>query len=435
MFYTIKQNQMDRTIAPEIHEVKHVDIKQVEVETLANGLDLVVLNQGEQDLVKVEVLFEAGTRYQAKPLVASMTNSMLQEGTANRTSNEINEVFDFYGAFSSTECNKDYAGFQVFVLAKHLDKVLPVMEDCIFNSKFPKSEFERLISNKFAGFKVNQEKVEFIARQELGEALFKGGDYGMVAKEDDYSDLRPEDLEAFYDRCYRNGKYKVIVSGKLEDKHLSLIREMTSSWKYKGKGHREFNEGIFVPGYNRVVKPGANQSAIRIGVPRFKLDHEDYHKMKVLSTVLGGYFGSRLMANIREDKGYTYGIGSALIPFKDSGLFLIASEVGAQFEKDAIKEIKFELNRLQTELISEEELSLVKRYMMGNSLRSFDGVFDLIERYKEIMDISDGYVFFDKFLDAINNVTSQELRYLAKKYLNIEDMLTVVVGPEETTEA
>lgn len=426
---------MDRTIAPAIHEVKQIDIKQVEVETLANGLDLVVLNQGEQELVKVEVLFEAGTRYQAKPLVASMTNSMLQEGTLNRTSNEINEAFDFYGAFSSTECNKDYAGFQVFVLAKHLDKVLPVMEDCIFNSNFPHSEFERLISNKFARFKVNQERVEFIARQELGEALFKDGDYGMVAKEDDYSDLRPEDLQAFYKRCYLNGEYKVLVSGRLEDKDLSLIKETISKWRYKGQDHGPFNNGEFTPGFHRVVKEGANQSAIRIGVPRFKLDHEDYLKMKVLNTVLGGYFGSRLMTNIREDKGYTYGIGSALIPFKEQGLFLIASEVGSQFEKAAIKEIKFELNRLQTELISEDELSLVKLYMMGNSLRSFDGVFDLIERYKEIMNISEGYVFFDRFLDAINNVTAIELQDLAKKYLNIDEMLTVVVGPSETTEA
>lgn len=426
---------MDRTLAPEIHDVKQVDIKQVEVEALSNGIDLVVLNQGEQELIKVEVLFEAGTRYQGKPLVASMTNSMLQEGTSNKSSNEINETFDFYGAFSSTECNKDYAGFQLFVLAKHLNKVLPVMEDCIFNSNFPQSEFDRLISNKFARFKVNQEKVEFIARQELGEALFQDGDYGMVAKEDDYSNLRVEDLQAFYKRCYLNGKYKVLVSGRLTDKDLSLIKEVISKWDYKGTDHGDFNIGSFAAGYKRVVKSGANQSAIRIGVPMFKIDHPDYLKMKVLNTILGGYFGSRLMANIREDKGYTYGIGSALIPFKEHGLFLVASEVGAQFEQAALKEVKFELNRLQTELISEEELSLVKRYMMGTSLRSFDGVFDLIERYKEIMDISKGYVFFDEFLDAINNVTSQELMDLAKKNFNIEDMLTVVVGPEETTEA
>jgi len=182
------------------------------------------------------------------------------------------------------------------------------------------------------------------------------------------------------------------------------------------------------------LKEEANQSAIRIGVPRFKMDHQDYLKMKVLNTILGGYFGSRLMANIREDKGYTYGIGSALIPFSEHGLFLIASEVGAQFEQDALKEIKFELNRLKEDLIPEEELALVKKYMLGNALRSFDGVFDLLERYKEIMNIDKGYAFFDEFIDVINNVSAEELKDLANKYLNIEEMLTVVVGPEETTD-
>ena len=434
MFYTIKQNQMDRSIAPQIHDINHIDIKQVTKETLSNGVELVVLNQGEQDLIKVEVLFEAGIRYQDKPLVATMTNSMLQEGTKNRTSNEINETFDFYGAFSSTEVTKDFSGFQVFVLSKYLDKVLPLVEDCLFNSTFPKKEFDRLLSNKYAGYQVNQGKVEFIARQELGEALFEGGDYGAVVKEEDYSLLTVADLEAFYKKCYIDGKYKVLVSGRLSDADLDLIRKDVESWTSVGNEQPEFKTGTFNPGYKRIVKEGANQSAIRIGVPRFKMDHQDYLKMKVLNTILGGYFGSRLMANIREDKGYTYGIGSALIPFSEHGLFLIASEVGSQFEQDALKEIKFELNRLKEELVPEEELALVKKYMLGNALRSFDGVFDLLERYKEIMNIDKGYAFFDEFIAAINNVSAEELKDLANKYLNIEEMLTIVVGPEETTD-
>jgi len=144
--------------------------------------------------------------------------------------------------------------------------------------------------------------------------------------------------------------------------------------------------------------------------------------------VFGGYFGSRLMANIREDKGYTYGIGSAMVSFRHAGYFTISTEVGAEVTKDAIKEIYFELNKLQTEKISENELSLIRNYMLGTFLRSIDGPFALADRFKGIYFNGLNYDYYERYVETIKSITPKQLQDLANKYLKKDEMIELVVG-------
>ena len=175
-------------------------------------------------------------------------------------------------------------------------------------------------------------------------------------------------------------------------------------------------------------KKDALQSAIKMGKMLFTKPHEDYLGMLVLNTVFGGYFGSRLMANIREDKGYTYGIGSAVVSFTKAGYFTISTEVGAEVTKDALKEIYFELNKIQTELISDSELALVRNYMLGTFLRSIDGPFALADRFKGIYFHGLGYDYYERYVETIKSITPKQLQDLANKYLKKEEMIELVVG-------
>lgn len=176
------------------------------------------------------------------------------------------------------------------------------------------------------------------------------------------------------------------------------------------------------------MRDDAVQSAIRIGRILFNKLDPDYHAMKVLNTVLGGYFGSRLMANIREEKGYTYGIGSRIISLRNAGYFFISTEVGADVCKPAIKEIYSEIKRLCDELVPDDELALVKSYMLGDFVRSVDGPFALAEKFKKIMLYNLGYDYYDTFVDTVRNVSSQQLRDLANKYLTENHLHELVVG-------
>jgi predicted Zn-dependent peptidase len=156
--------------------------------------------------------------------------------------------------------------------------------------------------------------------------------------------------------------------------------------------------------------------------------HKDFHSLTVLNTILGGYFGSRLMTNIREDKGYTYGIGSGMIPLKKAGYFFISTEVGVEVCNKAIDEIYIEINRLRNESISEKELILVKNYMIGSFLRSIDGPFALANRFKSIMEYDLDYSYYDDYISTIKNIKASDLLNLANKYLDPNSMTEVVAG-------
>ena len=156
--------------------------------------------------------------------------------------------------------------------------------------------------------------------------------------------------------------------------------------------------------------------------------HVDYAGMQVLNTVFGGYFGSRLMSNIREDKGYTYGIGSSVVPLRKEGYFCISSEVGVDVRAAAVNEIYLELKRLRTELVPESELNLVRNYMLGSFQRNIDGPFSLADRFKSILTAGMGYEYYTRYLETIQNITAEELLRLASTHLHEDSLYELVVG-------
>jgi predicted Zn-dependent peptidase len=168
--------------------------------------------------------------------------------------------------------------------------------------------------------------------------------------------------------------------------------------------------------------------SIRLGKILFNRSNPDYPAMQVVNTVLGGYFGSRLMRNIREDKGYTYGIGSAISSLQQTGYFIIASEVNSKFSQETIQEIKKEIEILQKTLIPEEELKKVKSYMLGQLIRSVDGPFSLSDTYLNIwlqgLDLS----YYKKYIKTVKAISTKDIQYLSKKYLEIDSLIEIIAG-------
>jgi zinc protease len=177
-----------------------------------------------------------------------------------------------------------------------------------------------------------------------------------------------------------------------------------------------------------IEKPDALQSAIRMGTPLFNRTHPDFPAIQVLNTVLGGYFGSRLMTNIREDKGYTYGIGSGIASLKQTGSIFIATEVGADVCRAAITEIEKEVNLLKTDLIPEGELSLVRNYMLGSLLGSLENVMSHADKFKNIYFAGLGYDYYDYYTDTIKTISADKLKELANQYFDFDNFYKVIAG-------
>jgi zinc protease len=427
---------LDRITIPEYKLIEQVNIIRATEKRLDNGIPVYSINAGTQELVKVELQFRAGIVQQSEALVASSTNAMLNEGTDRYSAAEIADLIDYYGAFLETDCGQDFASVNIYTLNKHIAHVLPVLENIVKNSVFPDNELGIYVQNKKQKFLVNNKKVDTIARKRFKSLIFgEKHHYGYNVKLEDYDSLSREHLIYFYNRFYRSGNCRIIVAGKVNDDVFSMLN--------RHFGGSDWNDLLPVtPGDGSSIAPvqekkhliykeDAVQSAIRVGKLLFNKTHPDYKAMQVLNTALGGYFGSRLMMNIREDKGYTYGIGSGMVSLQHAGYFFISTEVGVDVCGKAIDEINNELERMIKEPLGEDEMLLVRNYLLGAFLRSVDGPFALAEKFKSIMEYGLGYDYFEQFLNTVKTITPEELQALAKKYLDPSSMQELVVGKRE----
>lgn len=423
---------INRTIAPQFRDITKVHLPQSTDQKLKNGMPVYVVNAGTQEVMKIEFIFKAGMRNASYPLVAGAVNDMLDEGTTSRNAVQLAEDLDFYGAFIESEVTQDQATFTLYTLNKYLDESLAIVQDILFNPAFPEHEFSVYIANRKQRYVVDSDKVSTLARRRFTELLYgENHAYGMRTTMEDFDRLTIEELRAFHHDYYHAGNCSVLVSGNITSELISKLNFFFGSEEWNRK--LENIPSIAQPTTSTqrehlVKKDGAIQSAIRVGRVLFNREHPDYPAMQVLNCVLGGYFGSRLMANIREDKGYTYGIGSGIASLLNSGYFYISTEVGVDVTRAALDETYYEIEKLRTELISEEELDLVRNYLTGVFLRSTDGPFAIADRRKALIGYKLGYDYYDRYVETIRTITSERLRELAQQYLKKEDLVELVAG-------
>ncbi|MBN8702682.1 MAG: insulinase family protein [Bacteroidetes bacterium] len=422
---------VDRTKAPIFNTIDNVDFIRADERKLASGIPVYIVNAGEQDLIRIEFVFDAGIKYQSKPLLASSVANNVFEGTVKYSAQQIAEKLDYFGAFFETEVNQDTATVTLYTLNKHLSNTLSFFYETFSSAIFPKEELDLYLQNKKSKYLVSSKKVNSVARKKFNELLFgEKHPLGYYVQLEDYDAISVADLKSFFDKYYTASNCKIIVSGKVPTTIIDLLNTCLGDLKSNSSIQPFTIHAIqsTQQKINCIVKDDAIQSAIRIGRVLFNRTHPDFVPMLVVNTILGGYFGSRLMSNIREDKGYTYGIGSGLVSMKDLGYFFISTEVGVDVCASAINEIYFELDKLCTDLVADSELELVKNYMLGVFLRTIDGPFALADKFKNINDYNLTYDYYTHYVNTVKNITANQIRDLANKYLAKQNMIELVVG-------
>lgn len=421
--------QLNRQIAPAFNSIKEFKIKGAEKFSLNNGIPVYRIEGGSQDISKIDLLINAGAIYTQDKLTAPMLALMLSEGTKNKTAHQISEAFDFYGAHFQPKAEKDHAFASLVSLNKHLEHTLPLFAEAVNESTFPEKELRNLLQRRKQNFLVDQEKTSFLARELFSSKLFgKEHLYGKATQLEMYDDFKRESLLDFYDRKYHSGNYSIVLSGKVTDALMKQIEGSFGELPIMLTSKHRPDAIDSKPGDYFIEKSEAVQSSIRMGFTTINKYHHDYLGLKILITILGGYFGSRLMKNIREDKGYTYGIHSMLISLQETGYVGIAADVKADFSKETIIEIKKEIELLKNEPVPEEELSLLKNYMMGEMLQMFDGPFATSDSFINAIQYGFGFGYYDRMIDKILTISSDELLMLANTYLNLDNFVTVTVG-------
>jgi zinc protease len=422
---------LQRKKAPEFRAIDHINLIRPAHQKLNSGCDIFCFNSGDQELVRIEWIF-GNQRFDAgKPLLNIAVNTMLTDGTASLTAAQIADKVDFYGAFLQVDYGYDHSQVTLYSLNKHLQHTLPVIYDIITNSIFPVKELETFIRNQQQKLQVSMQKNDFVARRVFNKAMYGQTLYGLGADPNDYKILNREDMLGHFKQMYQPSNCTIIIAGKIEQEILDLVTNTFDT----GWTNSDVKPDTTQPGLQPAAehfyfneKPDALQSAIRIGIPAINRTHPDFPALQVLNTVLGGYFGSRLMANIREDKGYTYGIGSGMASLKQGGSLFIATEVGADVCKAALNEIEKELNLLRNEPIPAEELSLVRNFMLGSLLGSLENVFSHADKFKNLYFAGMDYDYYDRYVNVVKTVAADQLQDLANRYLNFDQFYKVIVG-------
>lgn len=422
---------LDRTIAPDFKVINSIHLPEAQTHTLDNGVPLHVINIGEQPVIRIECIFEAGNWYEKEIGASYFAIKMLPEGTTSLSSGEISEAFDRLGAFTELTHTSDRIGVVVYCVSRFLPEVLPLISQLIHEASFPAHELQELRNITLQNLKVNKEKNAYLATTEFRARLF-GADhpYGQSQEEANIERLTLDAILDHYNRFIRNGKFTVVLAGQVSESDVALVNQTLGKDPVEGGQVKPaFLVSTSYQGEEKVIEKAESvQSSIRMGRVLFNRHHEDYFKMLVTNELLGGYFGSRLMKNIREEKGLTYGISSHVVTLRNAGYFMVGTDVKKEFTQLTIDEIKKEINRLQTEPVSQEELTTVKNFMAGEFAGSLNTAFEVADRQKILL--LDGLPgdFFNHYIDKIQAVTSEDVISMANLYLQPEDMIVVIAG-------
>jgi predicted Zn-dependent peptidase len=425
---------INRQQSPEIKEAVefNITIPPCESFQLDNQIPVYLVHADEQETLQLEWVFDAGSWYESSSLTAATVNSLLKNGTRRYTALQINEMIEYYGAFLSTRCNHEFASLTLHCLEKHVDKLLPVIYEILTGSVLPAEELEIYRQNGKQQLAVNLKKCDFVANQLIEKYLFgEYHPYGRYTTMEAYDALQRDDLYAFYRKHYTFNQCRMFIAGKIPEHIERTLNEVFGKENWNGKEEQIQKDYPLQPAlekkYRIINDPDGVQGAIRLARPFPNRYHPDAHKMRVLNTVLGGYFGSRLMSNIREDKGYTYGIFSALYLYDKAGELAVLTEAGREVCEAAVKEIYTEMQRLCHEPVPERELSLVRNYMIGGILGDLDGSFKVIRRWKSLILSGLDENYFYTMVSTIKAISAEELQQLAQKYFVQDEFYELVV--------
>jgi len=423
--------EINRKQAPPIKDAVDLDLrlKPYEKFVLDNGVEVYAIDAGAEEVLQVEWIFYAGNWFENKNLVAATTNFLLKNGTSKRTAFQLNEHFEYYGSYVNRNCYNETATVTLHCLTKHLEVLLPVVKEMLTDSVFPQEELNIYKQNMKQRLNVNLKKSDFVAGR-LIDAYLYGEDhpYGRYTRMEDFDAVSREEVVQFYKDYYLNGKFILFVAGKLPTNLFELLNQNFGDLKSKPVAVDEIPSAPAPEKKYRVTNdPQGVQGAIRLAIPFPNRHHPDFVKVQVLNNVFGGFFGSRLMSNIREDKGYTYGIYSYLQNHIHQSAWMISTEAGRDVCEPAIVEVYKEMEELRNDLIDDEELLLVRNYMMGSILGDLDGPFQIINRWKNIILNGLDESYFYKQIDTIRTVSAKELQELANKYLVPEKFYELVV--------
>ena len=420
---------LDRTTPPKFKKAKTIRLPEAQTVRLNQKTTCHYIAIGQQPIVQIALVVNAGKWFESRNGAATFMAKMLLEGTTSFNAHQITSQFDQYGAVIECSASDDHITLTVHVLSKYLDKLIPVLQEIIYAPTFPESELIVLKQIQKQTLKINNQKNNIYASKKFRELLFGvKHPYGTFLTEKAIDEITTADLHTHYNNVFKNNRATLFLSGDVTEKTLALLEDWIDLGQNDTAVTHEFSPFQNEKRVLGIKRAGALQSSIRIGKIIINKLHDDYFRLLLTNEVLGGYFGSRLMKNIREDKGYTYGIYSSMVHLLSHSYLVIGTDVKADSEKNTIDEIFKELSKLKSESIGEDELTTVKNYLIGKFQSQINTPFSLMNKYKALFLHNLSPDYYSRYLSAITEVSTDDVMAMAKKYFDDASLATLTVG-------
>jgi len=379
-------------------------------------------------MLRIALVLAAGSRYETQHGVAYFTAKMLLEGTQHRTAQAIAACIDQYGASIEVHVQPDTCTLTLVTLSKHLAPMLALLVELLLTPTFPAERLDHLKNLTRQKLKVDAEKNDRVARNKFKEALFgHAHPYGRSLTETAVAAITPAQVVQYYQEQLLAGG-QLLVSGPVHAHTLDLMQQYFQAFPVQPLTPGAVPWAPPMPTCVRLAKPQSLQAAICIGKTLVPQDHPDYLPLRVVNTLLGGYFGSRLMRNLREDKGYTYGIFSKIVSLQHASYLLIATDVIQEYAQAACQEILREIEKLQTVPVSEAELHTLRQYMLGTFLAEMNDPFSLMEQFQAIHLHGLDVTYYTQLHHTIAHLAPDQIMALAQQHLALDRLSQVVVG-------
>jgi predicted Zn-dependent peptidase len=422
---------LNRLLPPPTHPLTTITLPTPTVSHLPNGARLHLLANDAQPVLRLQVVLPAGKYQEPAPGLAQLTARMLSEGTATRTARQIADEVAFYGASLDCEAGPDHATLTLYCLARHLPTLLPLVQEVLAAPTFPEAELLQLKTRTSQSMRVERQKTSFRASEEFNRQLFgEASPYGRPFDEASFASLTAGELRAFHAVAYSPAGAEIFLSGDVAD-YATSVAEVLGHWQPGAAAAAPVVPPVpdgYPTGLVTVPVEGSIQASVRVGRRWPALSEAQTPELLLLVKVLGGYFGSRLMKNIREDKGYTYGIHASVVAREQATTLVIGTDVNGDRADATRQEIAYELERLQTELLDEDELETVKNYTLGKLLGETATVFEQADKYRHVTLHGLRPDYYEHLVRQTQAATAADLQALARAYLSPADMLAVVAG-------
>ncbi|GCC50715.1 insulinase family protein [Chryseotalea sanaruensis] len=417
---------LDRTLAPPFQKNTVLTLLTPQHYKSAKGTDLFVLSGGTQEVVRVELIAKAGKWYETSPGTAHFSASQLDKGTKTKSSFQLASLFDAYGAHLDISAGNDFFSITIYSLSRNLSEVLEVVGELIHEAIFPEQELMLSKNIALQNLKVNEEKTSYLAGKYFRKAIFGDHPYGRELDAHAIEQVEREKLASYLKSFLVN--FQVVVSGHVNDTTLKVLTQFLDqlpTGKINGK-EASFLMPVAITEYR--AKEGSVQSTIRYGKRIISRQHPDFFDLLFTTHLLGGYFGSRLMKNIREDKGLTYGIFSSVQSLLRESYFIIGADVNCENRELTMLEIKKELEKLAQVPVSNTELETARNHFIGSLQSEVTTAFAHGDKFKIILLNELPSDYYQLMINRVNVIQAEDLQHCAAKYFKTESFTEVTVG-------